>query len=320
MDLNPFDLRGPEFLVFYAVFSGFTFGIVWLVQRWYESGCPGEETACEKGIAEDPYPMAALRGGRDEVVRVAVVSLLERELLTADLGILQAAVPDAADRVRRPLDKAILTRAADPTRAEVVGLDDVVRDEADAIVERLKEKGLLPNSRTEAFRLGVACAAVVLLWVVAAAKIAIAISRGRHNVLFLVVLACLAPVLAGWLTARSRTVLGNRVFARLQERFAGLRDRRRSLRSNGQTGELAFLAAAFGASLLPATLAMNFEPRKPTALKSKRDSRRSGGSSSDHWSFGSWFSSSCSCGSSCSGGSSCGGGGCGSGCGGCGGG
>ena len=118
MNLNPLDLRGPDFLVFYLVFMVATTLVVW-AYRWHmESGSPGEEVAAGKEIAEDPYQVAYLRGGRDEVIRVAVISLIELGLLQAEAEKLVVTDPDAADKVRRNLDKAILMMAASDGRAQ----------------------------------------------------------------------------------------------------------------------------------------------------------------------------------------------------------
>jgi uncharacterized protein (TIGR04222 family) len=83
MNLNPFDLRGPEFLVFYLILSAGTLVLVWMFRRWKELGEDGSAASAAKEVAQDPYQVAYLRGGRDEVVRVAVVSLIERGLLEA---------------------------------------------------------------------------------------------------------------------------------------------------------------------------------------------------------------------------------------------
>jgi uncharacterized protein (TIGR04222 family) len=304
MNLNPFDLRGPEFLVFYAALSTVVFFVVWLFQRFFESGSPGDEDAWAKSVAKDPYQIACLRGGRDEVIRVAVVSLVERGLLAADGDSLHTTAKDAADKVRRPLDKAIVTVFSKPHTAQFVYSDLIVRDEADTVAVVLQDMGLLPDERLASTRNAIAAIAVVLLWVVAGWKIKVALARGHHNIFFLLLMAGLVAIVAILLTKRRRTVFGNRALSYLRERFAGLDARRESLQLNGKTGEIAFLAAAFGMAALPITVATLFQP-----LKLRPQGRDSSG-----WSWGSGCS-----GSSCGGGGGGGGGGCGGGgCGGCG--
>jgi uncharacterized protein (TIGR04222 family) len=304
MNWNPLDLRGPEFLVFYAVLSIIALNVVWMVQRYFECGAPGDETAWGAGVAKDPYQVACLRGGRDEAIRVAVVSLVERGLLTADGDTLRTTAKDASDKARRPLDKAILTKFAKPDKGQSIYSDTVVLGEADAVAATLQEKGLLPDEQTANTRAVTAIAGVALLWIVAGMKIVVALSRGHHNVIFLLLMAGVVAIVALLMTKRRRTALGNRTLSYLREQFAGLDARRETLRLDGKTGEIAFLTAAFGMAALPLTLASIFQPLRLRPLKPDTSG----------WSWGSGCSS-----SSCGGGGGCGGGGCGGGCGGCGG-
>jgi uncharacterized protein (TIGR04222 family) len=304
MNLNPFDLRGPEFLVFYLVLSAGTLVLVWMFRRWKESGEEDTAASAARKVAQDPYQVAYLRGGRDEVVRIAVVSLLERGRLEADGENLHTTDPEAAAKARRALDKAILTKFADQGKAQSLYSDDVALGEAEVIAEPLKVGKLLPDEDVTAARVGLAIAATAFLWLVAGVKIAVALARGRTNILFLVLLAVIVPFAVYAVVRRFRTALGDEVYSRLQAAFSRLGDRGPSLRVDQTTSELTYLAALFGVTALPAAMLgivepLQLHPPRPVA---------SGWSGSG---------SSCSSGSSC-GGSSCGGGGCGGGCGGCG--
>ena len=129
--------------------------------------------------------MACLRGGRDEVDPRGRRLAVERGLLAADGDNLRTTAEDAADKARRPLDKAILTKFAKPGKGQSLYSDKVVLGEADAVAATLKEKGSCPTSKSRNTRAVTAIAAVGLLWMVAGMKIAVALSRGRHNILFL---------------------------------------------------------------------------------------------------------------------------------------
>jgi uncharacterized protein (TIGR04222 family) len=305
MDLNPFNLHGPQFLVFYAVLSAAAFTLLWFVQRQFESGDPGDETAWGAGIAKDPYQVGCLRGGRDEVVRVAVVSLVERGLLAIDGGNLKTTIGDAVAKARRPLDKAILSKFAKADTGQSVFSDTIVIAEADAVAATLKDKGLLPDDRITSIRVVTAIAAVGLLWLVAGIKVSVVLSRGRHNIAFLMLMAAAVAVVATIMTKRRRTILGSRTHSYLQSLFADLKNRRDSLRLEGSTGEIAFLTAAFGMATLPAALVPTFEP-----LRLRPQHPDTSG-----WSWGTGCGGG-GCGGG--GGGGCGGGGCGGGCGGCG--
>src|ERR1700676_4468200 len=74
--VNPFDLRGPEFLLFYFFLSLLVIGGVVLLRR------SDEDRDIGKPPIDDPYLVAFLRGRENETLRVATLSLVDRGLLT----------------------------------------------------------------------------------------------------------------------------------------------------------------------------------------------------------------------------------------------
>src|SRR5213592_3250110 len=98
--MNPFDLPGREFLLFYFLFATAVIGLAALVRWRVEAGPIPRLTTV------DPYLIAALRGGNVEAIKVATLSLLDRGLLTAANGMLSAP-PEGAGDVRRALERAI---------------------------------------------------------------------------------------------------------------------------------------------------------------------------------------------------------------------
>jgi uncharacterized protein (TIGR04222 family) len=307
MNLNPFDLPGPEFLSFYMGLILVVGVLLYLVQWRAERG-PGALVAdSARDLAVDPYQMAFLRAGRREVLRTAVVSLLERGLLKAHDSRLAASRADAAALARRPLDKAILHRFADATSASALFTDTTIQGEAAYIGEVLELQGLLPDVGMRRARMLRVLLALGLFGVVAVIKLGVALSRGRHNVLLL----CLLAAAAGWQTIRlgrrPRTILGDSVCRYLPQLFGGLRKRPVAWPSRAPSDDLTFKAALYGLAALPEAMAKLIQPLN--LVKSPQGASAWG-----------------SCGSSCAAASSvsasgggCGGGGCGGGCGGCGG-
>jgi uncharacterized protein (TIGR04222 family) len=253
--------------------------------------------ALEAEVAKDPYLVACLRGGSRELIQVALIALLERGLLKAQGNKLKAAA-DATDKVRRPLDKAILRLYKKASTGKAAFDDVVVLSEVDKIHERLREMALLPKVQAEPFRIHSGYAAVGFLWLVALVKIIIALGRGRYNIGFLVIMAIIfVPIAAVMICSRgSSTYLGKHVLNKLHWRFASLGNRSSLLQFNGQTGDVAFYAAIFGLSGLPPAITSIIEPLElippPPQPSSGSDS-----SSSSH----------SSCSSSCGGGGGCGG-------------
>ena len=75
MRFFPFDLTGPQFLVFYPIFA---IGVAGLVRYLFAQ----REEVAELVLPRltDPYRIALLRDGRREAVRIAVLALVERIL------------------------------------------------------------------------------------------------------------------------------------------------------------------------------------------------------------------------------------------------
>jgi uncharacterized protein (TIGR04222 family) len=291
LPLNPFDLRGPEFLVFYSLLCLATAVVVVLLRRRAEGG------PMMKVRLTDPYAIAYLRGGTAEAIRVASVSLVDRDLLRST-GADLAGGRESAELARKPLEKALIEQFSLFERPALEALSDsAVVAAAEGLAPPLVRDGLLPDDEIKRRRLGRTFLAVAFVWAVALVKLYVAAGRGRHNVGFLVALAGLgAPLLLYAASNPRRTVRGDALLADLKSLFAGLKERAGSLRRGGATAEAAMLAAVFGVAALPQQEWSYVRDMYPKA----RASSNCGSS----------------CGSSC--GSGCGGGGCGGGCGGCG--
>jgi uncharacterized protein (TIGR04222 family) len=297
--MNPFDLPGPEFLVFFIGLSAFAV-IALIVTRKL-----AERSAAPKLDLSDPYLIAYLRGAEPETLRVAAVSLIDRGLLIATGTQLKTAEKASADGVRRPIEKELLRRFKRADEATAIFDDSRLRATCTPYADTLKNAGLLPSESIVGARwtrLLIVCA---ILAGVAVVKILIALSRGRTNVWFLVILAVVAIVIAAKISFPRLTESGKAMIADLQDLYGGLKDRALFLRTGGATLEPLMLAAVFGVGALSsADFAFTHVlfPRAKAAAQSTSTCGSSCGSSC----------SSSSCGSSC-------GGGCGGGCGGCGG-
>lgn len=291
--MNPFDLHGPDFLVFYAVFAGAVFLAAYLLRVIVEGGRAPK-------IDLDPYAIAYLRGGKTEAARVAIISLVDRGLLSASGLTLKRERHAKPDTVRHPIEKYLLEEFAGSRKASEI-FDAGGLDEACSAYQSVLEKhALLPDSRVTTARGLLLIGTVLLLGGVAVVKIGVALSRGRTNIGFLVIEALLAIVLACGVCTPRITARGCTMLQDLRALYAGLISRTAAIQPGGATIEAMMLAAIFGIMALPAAGFGYARTLFPKAAK-----KGSGGSGCG-----------ASCGSSC--GSSCGGGSCGGGCGGCG--
>ena len=289
---NPFDLHGPPFLLFYAVLAALTVTLAAWRRRSSESGPAARPL-------RDYLEIAFLRGGPAEAVRVAVLSLVDRELLRVVGDRVERVRRDGARRAARATERAILQATQTPRSTATLAADRAVTRAATRECEpALIREGLLPDERQRARRGRAFALAVAVLLGVAAIKIALAFARGRTNVIFLMLEALAFVVLARAATHPRRTPAGRALIQDLHALFAGLKVRAGALRPHTGGNDLALLAAVYGVS---AALPAHPDARALFPRADRASSGSAGGA----------------CGSSC--GSSCGGGGGGGGgCGGCG--
>lgn len=296
---NPLDLPGPQFLAFYTIFGVLVIAGFWMAQAAREGGTPPQIDM------SDPYMIAYLRGGANEAARVAVVSLIDRGLLVArDDETLRAASAPSGRLL--PLEEAVLgTFGKSHAIAEVFESASVTAA-CEAYERTLAHLALLPDATIRAARRRRHIVALVLLIGFAGAKIVVALSRGRTNILFLIVLTLAFIVVMSRVMPRgARTARGNALLKDLRRLFERLRERTTQFRPGTATTDVALVAAVFGVGVLPAerfTYVKRLFPRANAQSSCGTGSSSCGSSSS----------------SSCGGGGSDGGGG--GGCGGCGGG
>jgi uncharacterized protein (TIGR04222 family) len=302
--VNPFTLPGLAFLLFYAACLALVLTALWLLRRAIE---PSD---LEPLTAGEPYQLAYLRDGPAAAVEVALLSLIDRGLLSVGprtdgkprTGPMIQTDPRAGDGLRLPFEKQVFahfaTPGASPTASSLVAMA------RSNYQRRLEQIGLLVSSDARVVRALLALAGAVILWLVAGIKISYAHAHGHHNIGFLIVLACTGTLLCAQSVTGRRTLAGKRCIGGMQDLFCRLRARRLQIQPGGATDELPMLAAVYGLDVVSASVFPH------TQLI--RRAQSAPGSHSCGSSHGS------SCGSSSCGGSSCGGGG--GGCGGCGGG
>ena len=289
--MNPFDLRGPDFLMFYLVFGGVVFALYELLRRMAEPSDP------PKVNLSDPYEIAYLRGGEYEAFRVATISLIDRGLIKVNGTVLQAE-KNADNLVKRPIERAVLAKLQSPQEAASISIETTLEPVFRPYEEELARLGLLPTYEQKRSRWMRKIYALAAMLGVAGYKIYVAIQRGHYNIQFIIILAIVFTALILGRKSPTRTPAGDNFLEDLKSLFASLKGRVYNIKPGGESSELAFLAAVFGLSALPATVFPYVNTLYPRAAAA------SGG-----WGY--------ACGAAC--GSGCGGGGCGGGCGGCGG-
>jgi uncharacterized protein (TIGR04222 family) len=290
---NPFDLNGPQFLVFYTAL-GILFN---LILRIIFHGYRREALDIELKGFSDSYTVAYLRSGFREMLRIAIFSLMKRGLLRATNTLIESS-NNLRNKQLIPLEKAILNYFNKPRSVTNIYTDAGLISLSDEYKRDLEKKGVLNNHSTLRQRKRTIVLFLAILIGVTAFKILLAIQRGHSNIAFLVILTIIFCVMALMTWPRRRTPKGDVVLQTLQIRTVKLRKKDKRYLQNRYDNDADLHAALFSLSVLPA---LEYPYIKKIFPKESRP-------------YGGGVISAAGCG-----GGGCGGGGCGGGCGGCGG-
>jgi uncharacterized protein (TIGR04222 family) len=317
MDLllnNPIaDLYGPYFLIVYALFVA---GVLVGVRFWIAGhDATGELDPLPIPADPDPYEIAFLRGGVNELIRVVVFDLLQRGFLehreergtfglTRKNKIAQAEpVPSRFDLT--PIETRVLDHFVVPREAADVfklGLPESLELECADYDRRLEDARLSRPREQKSAAIAALLFGGALILGLGGYKFIVALWKGHTNVAFLAIMGIASLAALGFL-CRNRRVSrrGQRYLDDLRRAFERIKTRAAidSAKTDGPSSELVLVCSLFGVSALAST---------PYAYY--RDMFVRGGTCGAGVGSG--------CGGGCGGGG-CGGGGCGGGCGGCGG-
>jgi uncharacterized protein (TIGR04222 family) len=302
--MNPFDLRGPDFLVLYVgVFLAVM--VVAAILRWFLR-LPGGEPPLETSDLS-PYEIAYLAGRETLAVNAAIARLVHDDVLALDTSHvnLKTKAEGGVATVSEAVEEAILSAVRSGNK-EQKSIDEV-RDEAtkalEPVAEKLEDLGLLVGDEDRIVRV---VPLIVALLVVPFGVIKISVGLERNKpVSFLVILCVVSVIVALICFARPvfRSRRGDLALANVKRQNSALRYQAHSRLDDLAGDDVVIALGLFGLGLLAgsriADLRAALRPIQPY----------SGGSA--------WGSS--GCGSGCGGGGGCGGGCGGGGCGGCGG-
>lgn len=296
--MNPFDLTGPQFLLFYVIYAAVVIvgTIVWRKRA--------ELTGSPRIDLSDPYLIAYLRGGEREVLQVATIALIARGLLVKTGKQIQRAENASANSVQRPIEKALLSKYTHAGEASWILEDEGLSKVCESYGKTLRQARLLPDefvNQRRLMRLAVAC---FLLGGVGFTKVVMALAAGHTNVGFLIVLTIIAMLLTAKFSFPRLTESGKAMIEDAQSLYRAMRHRAESLTAGNAGVEPLMLAAVFGTGALVGSAFLvgdvfEREKNRQTASCASADSGCGSSGSSCSSSGGS------SCGSSCGGG--CGG-------------
>ena len=317
------DMYGPQFLLLYAVVIAVTAVACRAASRrsdWTRSAGPGTVP-----LSPDPYEIAYLRGGENELIRSVVFSLIQRRYLRIDGDSKRARIERTSETPERralpPLERRAYEWFSTPRAARELFTPGGLRGQVEAFGatygQRLSREHLLTPPDVRAAALRIWCAGAAVIAALGGYKLFAALERGHQNVAFLIIMGVAALIILGVVCRPPRVSRKGRAYLeRLQLAFGKLRTQVGRLSagaphatalSGAADATLLLTVGLFGAGALAGTAYDDYHRTFQRAA-----SGGSGGGASCGSSGGSGSSSSC--------GSSGGDGGGGGGCGGCGGG
>jgi uncharacterized protein (TIGR04222 family) len=320
-------MYGPYFIIFFGFVIFFAVIILAIVKSQFDKTNNLPLPAIPPNI--DPYEIAYLRGGTNEVARSVIFSLLQKGFIEIDSGVLPAVIKKTNNqndfRSLNPIEQLTLGwLGAERQPNEIFGsygLVDQLKVYGDSYQGRLEGQQMLTSEEDVAVFRPMKWAVYLLILALGGYKLFASIAHGYYNIAFLIIFMIVGLLIAHAVAKIPRlTKLGKAYLERLQTAFDSLKYSSQAAyrQFNPNTAPQPAFAGVdpmllsvgvFGSAILAGTVYDNYNQAFHRS--------HAAGSTSSSGSCGS------ACGSSCSSGSSDGGGGssCGSSCGGgCGGG
>lgn len=305
-------LNGPAFLVLFAVFIFIILAALAVVKYNLDKTDSYPLPAIPPQV--DPYEVAYLRGGINEVARSVIFSLVQKGTVQIDTNRVTKTSNGLDARTLAELERDTLSwigggRDISEVFASGNGLTSMLEMYDERYCQNLLQRNFLmpPSLSSKARKLGYAAIAVIVA--IGGLKVIAAFSNGRTNFLFLLAMIGIGSVLVGGISSMPRlTKLGTRYIKRLQNAFEDLKYRSQTPYIGKLTmpepmptsamDPLLLSVGVFGTGILAGTM---FTDYNDAFAKAHKNAANTSGCGSG-------------CGSSC--GSGCGSG-CGGGCGGC---
>jgi uncharacterized protein (TIGR04222 family) len=325
-------MYGPYFLIFFGFIIFFAVIIVALVKTQFDKTDRFVIPIIPPNL--DPFEIAYMRGGTNEVARSVIFSLLQKGFIEID----NSAPKPVIKKTQNQINKAGLNQiemmtlgwlGASREPKEIFASNGLVKQleiYSRNYQARLEGQQMLTSEADTAALNPVKWSVYLLIFVFGAYKTTAAIVNGRFNIILLIIFTIVGLLIARAVAKLPRlTNLGKAYLDRLQTAFDNLKhtsqaayipsDQPRVAPQTTFAGvdPLLLSVGVFGAGILAGTVFDSYNQAFHRAQNASAISSGSCGSGCGSCSTGG--GSSCSSGSSCSGGSSCGGG-----CGGCGGG
>ncbi|MBV9851455.1 MAG: TIGR04222 domain-containing membrane protein [Armatimonadetes bacterium] len=260
---NPLaDMYGPHFLLLYLCVIVATLAWVSLARRSLDR--TGQERPPLVPIHPDPYEIAYLRGGENEVIRVAIFGLIQRGYLQIMPSSSRwnkeqriGPSPGAPDRAfLSPLEQDMFAEFVSPRTAREIFLSLLpqrAKDHCRGYEQALRDERLLASDEQRQGVKRVAGTAALIILGLGGYKLAAALANGHSNVVFLFLMAVISlAVLAFVAQTRRLSRRGQAYLQSLQQAFERLK-RPTVATENLAVDPLVLLVGVFGVGALVGT-------------------------------------------------------------------
>lgn len=303
--VNPFELRGPQFLLLFGIVYLFSV-VAALVLRQTLRRESGERVDFSGADVKDPYEVAYLAGGEARVAQTATATLVRSGVLSVEKGLTSTRLIDNSPPPEHAHEvETAVYAAVQATGGKVEG--HRFKKFGTAAFAKLKrslvKKGLVETGPSfmmaRLWPLAVLCP-VLLLGLI---KLMVGISREKPVGFLFIGIAMVVATMCWLAISQPRcTIAGQRLLQQLKRANNDGQEVMEIHGADGLNNDLAFSVALLG-------VAVALSPKDPISQLFAAPEWNASGSSS----------SSTGCAATGCGGGGCGGGGCGGGCGGCGG-
>jgi uncharacterized protein (TIGR04222 family) len=231
LDNSLADMQGPNFLIFYGIFACLvlTAAYFFIAMQDNTGATPPPQTPS----AVDPYELAYLRGGANEVIRTAIYALRRRGLM--GLPVKDRITPTGAeaqeltDQELTEIERLVFSAISTGPKISALFADKYLRGALEsacaAYQQRLSAQQLLaPPEARRAARLTLAVAGALLI-ALAGYKTSAAVMHGHSNLGFLFLETAAACVILFWVfqraTAGNSSKRGKAYLAQVQTAYSG---------------------------------------------------------------------------------------------------
>jgi uncharacterized protein (TIGR04222 family) len=220
------DMQGPNFLIFYGIFACLVLTAAYFFIAMQDN--TGATAPPQTPSVVDPYELAYLRGGVNEVIRTAIYALHRRGLIGLPVkGRIAPTGADAQDSTA--IERLVFSAISTGPKITALFADKYLRKSLEsscaAYEQRMSAQQLLaPPEARRAARLALAAAGALLI-ALAGYKTFAALMHGRANLGFLFLEAAAACVILVWVfrraTAGNASKRGKAYLEQVQMAYSG---------------------------------------------------------------------------------------------------